>query len=192
MSSRSGVTQLLQDWGNGDTSALDKLVPLIYGELRCLARRFLCAERLGHTVQPTALVHEAYLRLTGQRGVQWQNRAHFFAISARLMRRILTDYARNRNAFKRGGDKRKLPLEEVEVANQWIEAKDVDVVALDDALKGLEALNPRQTRIVDLRFFGGFTIEEIAQILQISADTVKRDLRIAKAWLRREISEAGL
>lgn len=185
MSSQDHVTDLLVAWSNGDEAARDKLMPLVYDELRRLAGRYLRSERSDHTLQTTALVHEAYLRLVDQRDVQWQNRAHFFAISAQLMRRILVDHARSHHAHKRGGDSRPLPIDE---AANLFHVRDAELLALDEALIGLEAIAPRQSRIVELRFFGGLTEKETAHVLGISGITVKRDLRIAKAWLRREIA----
>lgn len=184
MSSPEDVTELLAAWSNGDAAAGDKLMPLVYDELRRLAGRYLRSERPDHTLQTTALVHEAYLRLIDQREVHWQNRAHFFAISAQLMRRILVDHARSHRARKRGGDSRALPIEE---AANLFHVRAAEMLALDDALMSLEAIAPRQSRIVELRFFGGLTEQETAHVLGVSGITVKRDLRIAKAWLRREI-----
>ena len=186
-SQEDDVTELLAAWSNGDEAARDKLMPLVYDELRRLAGRYLRSERPDHTLQTTALVHEAYLRLIDQRDVQWQNRAHFFAISAQLMRRILVDHARSHHAHKRGGDIRPLPIEE---AAELFHVRDAEMLALDDALTSLEAIAPRQCRIVELRFFGGLTEKETAHVLGIAGITVKRDLRIAKAWLRREIAGA--
>ncbi|MCM3874008.1 MAG: sigma-70 family RNA polymerase sigma factor [Pyrinomonadaceae bacterium] len=187
MSSQEDVTELLAAWSNGDAAAGNRLMPLVYDELRRLAGRYLRSERPDHTLQTTALVHEAYLRLIDQRDVQWQNRAHFFAISAQLMRRILVDHARSHHAHKRGGDSRPLPIEE---AADLFQVREPEMLALDDALIGLEAIAPRQCRIVELRFFGGLTEKETAHVLGISGITVKRDLRTAKAWLRREIAGA--
>jgi RNA polymerase sigma factor (TIGR02999 family) len=190
MSSNEDVTQLLVDWRNGDPEALDRLLPVVYDELRRLARGYLGRERSDHTLAATALVNEAFLRLIDQRKVQWQGRSHFFGIAAQMMRRILVDHARQHNAGKRGGAARKLALDE---ALALSEEKDLDLVALDDALKDLAALDPRQSRIVELRFFGGLDIEETAEALEISPATVKREWNMAKAWLYRQISrrEAG-
>jgi RNA polymerase sigma factor (TIGR02999 family) len=185
--SPSNVTQMLHDWSDGDREALDKLIPIVYTELRRQAARYLRRERSGHTLQTTALIHEAYLRLIDQKDVRWQNRAHFFAISAQLMRRILVDHARSRQAAKRGGSDIKLPLEETMIAS---EGSEVDLVALDEALERLAAIDPQQGRVVELRFFSGLSVEETAEVLGVSTRTVKRDWNVAKAWLRREISKA--
>lgn len=184
--SLSNVTQMLHDWSNGDREAIDKLIPVVYRELRRQAVRYLRRERPGHTLQPTALIHEAYLRLIDQRSVQWQNRAHFFAISAQLMRRILVNHARDRQAAKRGGSDIKLPLEEAMIAS---EGKEVDLVALDEALERLATIDPQQSRVVELKFFSGLSVEETAEVLGVSPRTDKRDWNVAKAWLRREIGE---
>jgi RNA polymerase sigma factor (TIGR02999 family) len=178
------ITRLLVEWGNGDQQALERLTPLVYEELHRLARRYLRQERQGHTLQSTALVHEAYLKLVGQHSVRWQNRAQFFGIAAQLIRRILVDYARNKHAAKRGADSPKLSLDEaLAVPGE----RDLDLVALDDALETLAKLDPRQSRLVELRFFAGLTVEETAEVLQMSPATVKRDWTAAKAWLFREI-----
>jgi len=182
--SAKDVTQLLGDWANGNKEALDKLLPLVYDELRRLADRYLRRERPDHTLQPTALVHEAYLRLVDQTAVRWQNRAHFFGIAANLMRQILVNHALSHRAAKRGGEASKLPLEEA--SNLSLE-RDVDLVALDEALARLATFDSRQSRIVELRFFGGLTVEEAAEVLGISPATVKREWTTAKAWLHCEI-----
>ena len=184
--SPSKVTQLLHDWSDGDREALDKLIPIVYEELRRQAARYLRRERPGHTLQTTALIHEAYLRLIDQKNVRWQNRAHFFAIAAQLMRRILVDHARGRQAAKRGGSDIKLPLEEAMIGS---EGRGVDLVALDEALERLASIDPQQSRVVELKFFSGLSVEETAEVLGVSQRTVKRDWNVAKAWLRREISE---
>ncbi len=184
--SPSNVTQMLHDWSDGDQEVLDKLIPIVYEELRRQAARYLRRERPGHTLQTTALIHEAYLRLIDQKNVRWQNRAHFYAISAQLMRRILVDHARSRQAAKRGGSDIKLPLEEAIIAS---EGREVDLVALDEALERLAAIDQQQSRVVELRFFSGLSVEETAEVLGVSPRTVKRDWNVAKAWLRREISE---
>jgi RNA polymerase sigma factor (TIGR02999 family) len=181
------VTQLLADWSHGDREALDKLMPLVYDELRRVASHYLRRERPGHTLQTTALVHEAYLRLVDQKDVRWENRAHFFSIAAEAMRRILVEHARSHHAAKRGGGGPKLSLDE---AVDWPEERAVDLVALDDALTSLTAIDPQKSRIVELRFFGGLTMEEVAQLLGVSLATVERGWRIAKLWLRREITGA--
>ncbi len=178
------ITQMLIDWSNGDREALDRLMPVVYTELRRQAARHLRRERAGHTLQTTDLIHEAYLRLVDQKNVQWQNRAHFFAVAARSMRRILVDHARRRHRAKRGGSGIALPLDEgLVVAAE----KSVDLLALDEALTRLAAIDVRQSQIVELRFYGGLTIEETAAVIGVSLTTVKDDLNIAKAWLRREI-----
>ena len=186
-SSPDEVTLMLIRWSNGERDALDQLIPVVYGELRKLARRALGRERRDHTLQPTALVHEAYMRLVDQRSVNWQNRAHFFAIASQAMRRIVVDHARRHNALKRGGDNLKV---ELEAAMLLPGAKDVDVVKLDDALTALAAFDPHQSRIVELRFFGGLSIEQTAEVIGISPATVKRDWSMAKAWLHRELEGA--
>ncbi|MCA1606807.1 MAG: sigma-70 family RNA polymerase sigma factor [Acidobacteria bacterium] len=186
MPSPSKVTQLLHDWSDGDREALDKLLPIVYEELRRQAARYLQRERHGHTLQTTALIHEAYLRLIDQKDVRWQNRAHFFGIAAQLMRRILVDHARSRQAAKRGGSGIKLPLEEGMIV---AERREVNLVALDEALERLAAIDPQQSRVVELRFFSGLSVEETAEVLGVSTRTIKRDWNVAKAWLRREISE---
>jgi RNA polymerase sigma factor (TIGR02999 family) len=184
-SSQEQVTQLLLAWGQGDESALERLVPLVYGELHRLAHRYLGGERPGHMLQTTALVNEAYLRLVDSRRVQWQNRAHFFAVSAQLMRRVLVDFARQRNYQKRGGDAVQVSLNE-ELAGST--ERGADLVALDDALTAMSKTDERASRVVELRFFGGLSIEETAEVLKISPETVKRDWTWAKAWLLRELS----
>lgn len=183
--SQEGVTRLLAEWGKGDQAALEKLTPLIYGELKRLAARYLRRERSDHTLEATALVHEAYLRLIDQRHVVWQNRAHFFGVAAQAIRRILVDYARGRHAAKRGAGAVKLSLEDVvETPRQ----RPLDLVALDDALEDLAKMDPQQSRVVELRFFAGLSIEETAEVLGISPATVKRDWTAAKAWLHRDLS----
>ncbi len=180
------VTDLLVEWRNGNASALDRLMPLVYAELRALAARYLSHESPSHTLQSTALVHEAYLKLIGQREVQWQNRAHFFGIAAQMMRRILVDHARHQHREKRGGPATTLHLDEAMAVSA--PSADVDVVALDDALTALAAIDPRGARVVELRFFSGLTIEETAEVLGISSGTVKREWTSARAWLYREIT----
>jgi RNA polymerase sigma factor (TIGR02999 family) len=185
-SSSPSITQLLLDWSRGDPAALNQLMPLVYDELRQLARIHLRRERPDHTLQATALVHEAYLRLIDQHSVTWQNRAHFFGIASQMMRRILVNHALARRAAKRGGFGQRLSLDEaVSLGNQ----RDVDLVALDEALTDLEKMDPRQSRIVELRFFGGLSIEETAEVLHISPATVKRDWTTAKLWLRRQMAK---
>ena len=179
------VTQLLQAWSGGNEQALEELIPLIHKELHRLARRYMAGESPGHTMQTTALVNEAYLRLVSIKNVNWQNRAHFFGVSAQLMRRILVDFARSRRSLKRGGETLTVSLEEVSIVSPGAGA---DVVALDDALKTLAAMDPRRSRVVELRFFGGLSAEEAAEVLNVSAETVLQDWKLAKAWLLRELS----
>jgi RNA polymerase sigma factor (TIGR02999 family) len=181
----SEVSLLLQGWRNGDRQALDALLPLVYKELRRLARMQLQKERPDHTLQSAALVHEAYLRLIGLNAPRWESRTHFFAIAAQLMRQILVDYARRHRAAKRGGSICKLSLEDAMAASR---GKDVDVVALDDALNTLAKLDPRQSRVVELRFFAGLSLQEISEAMEIAPATVQRDWTAARAWLHREIS----
>ena len=178
------ITQLLEQWGGGDQQALEKLTPLVYAELHRLASRYLRRERPDHTLQSTALVNEAYLKLAGQHSVRWQNRAHFFGIAAQLIRRILVDYARTRLADKRGSDAPKLSLDDVLESTA---ARDLDLVALDDALDDLAKIDARQSRVVELRFFAGLSVEETAEVMQMSPATVKREWTAAKAWLFREL-----
>lgn len=183
--SPQAVTQLLVDWGNGDRQALEKLTPLVYQELKRLAARYLRRERREHTLQSTALVHEAWLRLIDQNHVHWQNRAQFFGIAGEMIRRILIDHARNRQAAKRGDGAIKLSLDEALGAP---DRRDFDLVALDDALKDLANFDPKQGKLVELRFFAGLSIEESAEVLGVSPATVKREWAAAKAWLYRELS----
>jgi RNA polymerase sigma factor (TIGR02999 family) len=177
------VTRLLQAWTRGDAAALDQLLPRVQTELRRLARRKMRGERSGHTLQTTALVNEAYLRLIDVKRVVWQDRAHFFAVVARLMRRILIDYARNRGSLKRGGG-----LSTVELCDPTVSpVTDPDLLALDEALEALAAVDARKSQVVELRFFGGLSVRETAQVLKVSTDTVARDWRLAKVWLLREL-----
>jgi RNA polymerase sigma factor (TIGR02999 family) len=180
MQSASRVTRLLLDWSDGDERARDEMLPLVYEELRRLAASYLLQERRDHTLQPTALVHEAYLRLIDQRQVNWKNRAQFVGLAAVMMRRILVNHARDRATGKRGGDVQKVPLSE---AGDPSGAQDVDVIALHDALDQLSAVDPRKSRIVELKFFGGLTTSEIAEVLQLSPATIERDWSFARAWL---------
>jgi len=181
-----GITQLLVDWGEGDRAALEKLMPLVYSELRRLASNYLRRERVGHTLQPTALVNEAYLKLIDQRNAKWQNRAQFFGISAQLMRRILVDHARQRQAAKRGGlEQQRLSITSVEAA--MVQEPAVDLLALNEALDELAEMDAQQSRIVELKFFGGLSIEETAEVLGVSHATVERDWKMARAWLRRQL-----
>jgi len=179
------VTQLLLAWNEGDKTALDRLVPVVYNELRQLARRQMRRERPGHSLQTTALINEAYLKLVDIKNVHWQNRAHFFALSARLMRRILVDFARSRGYLKRGGGARPISLEQKLAVSP---EKSKDLVAVDDALTALTKIDARKGQVVELRFFGGLTAEETAEVLHISPETVLRDWKLAKAWLLRELS----
>ena len=183
--SPKGVTQLLVAWGDGNVAARDQLMPLVYEELHRLAHRYMGRERIDHTLQTSGLVNEAYLRLIDQSQVRWQNRAHFFGIAAQMMRRILVDYARSRGYAKRGGTARHVSLDEAAIVS---EERAADVVALDGALKGLAEFDLRKSRIVELRFFGGLSIEETAEVLEVSPGTVMRDWTLAKAWLRREMT----
>ena len=183
---RNQVTQVLVDWNSGDKGAADRLMPLVYDELRSLARRYLQRERSDHTLQATGLVHEAYLRMVDQDSMSWENRAHFFSVAAQVMRHLLVDHARSRQAAKRGGVREKLEFDE---ALAPAEEPTVDLLALDDALKELVTFDERKSRIVELRFFGGLTTEEIGDVLAISPSTIRREWRIAKAWLRRKIND---
>jgi RNA polymerase sigma factor (TIGR02999 family) len=183
--SAEAVTQLLKAWGNGEQLALDQLIPVVYDELHRLARRYMQRERKMHTLQPTALVHEAYERLIDLQHVSWQNRAHFFGVSAQLMRRILVDYARSRRYVKRGGEWRQVSLNE---AVAMFPDRQTDIVALDDALSALASIDPRKSSVVEMRFFGGLSIKEVAEVLNVSQETVLRDWRLAKVWLLRELT----
>jgi RNA polymerase sigma factor (TIGR02999 family) len=182
------VTELLVRWRGGDREALDALMPLVYRELRRIAQHYLLAERTGHTLQSTALVNEAYVRMVEQNFPQWQNRAHFFAVAAQLMRQILVDYARSHRASKRGGDVCKLSLNDAEDSPQPV---DFDILALDDALKTLALMDPQQSRVVELKFFAGLSIEDTSEVLGISSSTVKRDWVTARAWLYRELDRSA-
>jgi RNA polymerase sigma factor (TIGR02999 family) len=186
--SPGAVTELLRAWSEGDDGALERLVPLVEAELRRLARGYMGRERRGHTLQITALVNEAFLRLTDARHVRWQDRAHFLGISARLMRRVLVDYARRRGFQKRGGDAQRVTFDEGLVVSP---DPALDIVALDRALEALAQVDVRKSRVVELRFFGGLTVEEAAEVLNVSPDTVKRDWRLAKLWLLRELEGAN-
>jgi len=182
------VTQLLHDWSSGRQQALDELFPLVYNELKAMAARHLRRERSGHTLQATALVHEAYLKLVGQHRGQWQDRAHFFAIAARVMRRILVDHARRHQASKRDGGRQRISLEQ---APELSCEPDVDFLALDQALTRLGELDARQAKVVEFRYFGGLTVPETAEVLQISEATVAREWRMARVWLYREMHGEG-
>jgi RNA polymerase sigma factor (TIGR02999 family) len=181
------VTTLLIDWSNGDRSALDRLMPLVYDQLRRMAARYMHQENPGHTLQSTALVHEAYFKLIDQDRVQWRNRAQFFGVAAQMIRRILVDHARTAKAQKRGGPAQKLSLDE---AMDAPEMRELDLIALDDALVTLAEIDPQQSRVIEMRFFAGLTVEETAEALDISPATVKRDWVTAKAWLFRELNAA--
>ena len=182
------VTQLLREWRNGDASALDRLLPLVYRELRTLARRCLHGDRAANTLQTTGLVNEAYLRLVRSQHVQWRDRAHFFAVATQLMRRVLVDEARKRSYQKRGSDPVRVSFDEAQLASP---ERDVDLLALDEAMDALSRFSPRKCRVVEMRFFGGLTIEETAAVLDVSVDIVKREWRTAKLWLLRALSEKG-
>jgi RNA polymerase sigma-70 factor (ECF subfamily) len=184
MPSTAEVTHLLLAWGNGDEAAFEQLVPLVHAELRRIARRQMAHERAGHTLQATALVNEAYLKLIDARQVRWQDRAHFFALSSRVMRRVLVDCARARGYQKRGMGAQKVTLDEGRIGSPQPAA---DVLALDEALEALSAIDPRKEQVVEMRYFGGLSIEETAEALGVSVRTVKRDWTMAKVWLRREL-----
>ncbi len=178
------LTALLQNWCRGEEGALEELIPLVYGELHRLAHRYMVRERPDRTLQTSALVNEAYLRLIDARRVSWQNRAHFFAVASNLMRRVLVDFARKRGYKKRGAEARKVELDEALIPSP---ARGADLVALDEALQALAAFDPRKAKVIELRFFGGLTPEETAEVLKVSADTVYRDWRLAKTWLFKEL-----
>jgi len=180
------ITKLLLEWRAGDAKALDRLMPLVYHELRRMADYYLRNERPGHTLQPSALVNEAYLRLVDHEGIDWQNRAHFFGVAAQAMRRILVDHARSRNYQKRGGAAQRVSLDEAATLSA---DRAGELIALDEALSELEKIDPRKSRIVEIRYFGGFSIEETAALLDVSTATVSRDWETAKAWLLRELSK---
>jgi RNA polymerase sigma factor (TIGR02999 family) len=182
------VTRLLQEWSRGNRAALDAAMPLVHAQLHAVARQYLEKERPGHTLQPSALVNEAYLRLVGERNMEWQNRAHFVAVAARLMRFILVDYCRRRHFQKRGGHRTRVALTDVP---SGVAVGLDDLIALDEALGKLATFDERKCRVVELRYFGGLTVEETAQALSMSVATVMRDLRLTKAWLHRELSAAG-
>jgi RNA polymerase sigma factor (TIGR02999 family) len=188
MSSSHSVTQLLEQWNGGDREALDKLMPLVYEELRKMARRYMSRQTPGHTLQTTALINEAYLRLVKQKEKHFENRAHFFGVAAQAMRHILVDYARERQTAKRGGGARPISLEEAALVTR---ERAAELVAFDEALKELERLSGRQSRVVELRYFGGLSVEETATVLEVSPETVMRDWSMAKAWLHRALSPAS-
>lgn len=181
------VSRLLRAWTNGDETALDKLTPIVYNELHRLAQRYMRRERPGHSLQTTALVNEAYMRLADYNRMQWQDRAHFFAVSSQLMRRILVEHARRHN-LKRGGDIKHVSLDEAAVVDG---NRTPDLVALDEAMNALERLDPRKVRVVEMRFFGGLSVEETAEVLKVSSITVMRDWNTAKAWLHRELTNGN-
>jgi RNA polymerase sigma factor (TIGR02999 family) len=180
------ITELLVDWNNGDKSAIDKLLPLVERELHRLAHSYMRREDPNHTLQTTALINETYLRLVDQRKVRWQNRAHFFGIAARIMRRILLNYARDQNRLKRGGKAIHVSLSQAQILPQ---EQDREIISLNDALTKLEAIDDRKAQVVEMRFFGGLTVEEVAEVLDISTVTVMRDWAFAKAWLLREMTD---
>ena len=185
MTAPTGITQLLVDWSNGDQTALERLMPVVYGELRKLASNYLRRERQEHTLQPTALVNEAYLKLIDQRNAKWQNRAQFYGVAAQLMRRILVDHARSHQADKRGGaGQQRLSITSVE---HLVQAPQVDLLALHEALEELTRIDSQQGRIVELKFFGGLSIDETAEVLGLGHATVERDWKMARAWLRRQL-----
>lgn len=181
------ITLLLADWSKGDEMALEQLMPLVYDELRRMARGYLRHQSSGHTFQTTELIHEAYLKLAKNDGKTWHNRAHFFGVAAKAMRHILVDYARSKQSQKRGGQAEKITLEENLVAST---NHSQEIIALDEALKQLEALDERKVRVVEMKFFGGLTTEEITEVLKVSPETVKRDWKFARTWLLRELAEA--
>ena len=186
--STPGLTELLDDWQQGDLTAIEKLTPLIYDELRRIAHRYVQRERNGHTLETTALVNEAYLRLAGKKKIEWQNRSHFFAVTAQVMRHILIDHARRRRFLKHGGDAQQVSLGE---AALMTEQRAAELVALDEALDELARLDQRKSQVVELRYFGGLSLEETAEVLGVSLMTVRRDWRAAKAWLYRRIKDDG-
>jgi RNA polymerase sigma factor (TIGR02999 family) len=188
MASHSEITGLLVDWGNGDQSALEKLLPLVERELHRLAHSYMRRENPDHTLQTTALINETYLRLVDQRKVEWQNRAHFFGIAAQIMRRILLNYARDQNRQKRGGKAVHVSLSAAMIMPA---EKDRELISLNDALNRLEALDPRKSKVVELRYFGGLSVEEAAEVLKVSSVTVMRDWQFAKAWLAREMQNGN-
>lgn len=184
--SQHEVTDLLKQWRSGDKQALDKLTPLVYNELRRLAHRYIIRERPGHTLQTTALVNEAYLRLVEQKNVEWQSRAHFFAVSAQVMRHILVDYARQHASAKRGRDFEKVALDDQAVVSR---ERASELVALDEAMQALHEIHPRRSQVVELRYFGGLNNKEASEVLKVSEATIERDWRFAKAWLYRELQQ---
>ena len=186
--SHSEVTQLLKDWSSGDSAALDRLIPIVYAELRGIAARYLRRERRDHTLQPTALVNEAYLRLIDQKQVQWQNRAHFIGVAAQMMRRILVDHAKSHNRAKRGGGAQRVSLDDAMAVS---DERATDLLELDSALTALATFDDRKSRVVEMRYFGGLTVEETAEVLKVSEMTVAREWKLAKAWLYTHIEDNG-
>jgi RNA polymerase sigma-70 factor, ECF subfamily len=178
------ITQLLRAWSNGDQTALDRLVPLVYAELHRLARAYMRGEQAGHTLQSTALINEAWVRLIDWKNVEWQNRAHFFGVAAQMMRRILVDFARERGAIRHGGAAKQVALEEAVFVS---ESRGAEIIALDEALHALAEFDERKSKIVEMRFFGGLGVEETAAVLKLSSRTVKREWNLARAWLYREL-----
>jgi len=192
MVSTHDLTELLTEWREGDRTALDRLTPLVYDEIRRIAHRYVQRERDGHTLQTTALVNEAYLRLAGNQQINWQNRAHFFAVTARVMRHILIDYARRRNYVKHGGEAQRVSFTEALASEESVpmsKPRAVELLALDEALNELAKFDPRKSRVVELRYFGGLSLEETAEVLEVSLMTVRRDWRAAKAWLFRRMKD---
>jgi RNA polymerase sigma factor (TIGR02999 family) len=187
-SSALDVPQLLTAWSNGDREALNQLMPLVYDELHQMAHRYLRRERVDHTLQTTALVNEAYLKMVGQKELHWQSRAHFFAVASNIMRQILVDYARTQNRARRGGHTQQVPLDEALIVSN---GRAAELLLLDDALKSLAKFDARKSRIAELRYFGGLSVEETALVLQVSAVTVMREWRVTKAWLLQEMSKGG-
>jgi RNA polymerase sigma-70 factor, ECF subfamily len=186
MPSQEEVTELLAEWGKGSQAALERLMPLVYAELHRMASRYMGSQHAGHTLQPTALIHEAYIRLASDDGREWANRAHFFSVAAKSMRHVLVDHARSRRATKRGSATPLLSLDEAIVVS---DERTDEIIALDDALSDLAQLNQRQSEVVELRYFGGLTVEETAQVKNVSPETVQRDWRAAKAWLYSQLSQ---
>lgn len=187
--SRDEITELLNEWSNGDELALEELMPLVYGELRKMARRYMYKKEVGHTLQPTALIHEVYLKLVKQDNQNWENRTHFFGVASKAMRHILVDYLRNRNNLKRGGNSEKVEFDEsIIVSNE----RAVGLIELDEALNKLSKLNERKSRVVELKYFGGLDNEEMAKVLKVSTKTIIRDWQFARSWLLRELSDKHL
>ena len=194
MVSTHDLTELLTEWREGDRTALDRLTPLVYDEIRRIAHRYVQRERDGHTLQTTALVNEAYLRLAGNQQINWQNRAHFFAVTAQVMRHILIDYARRRNYVKHGGEAQRVSFSEALASEESVpmsKPRAVELLALDEALNELAKFDPRKSRVVELRYFGGLSLDETAEVLEVSLMTVRRDWRAAKAWLFRRMKAEG-